>query len=242
MKLRLPALTLAALALTSGVAVAQTAAPKPAVAPGAAASAAADKPTLSYAIGYDMGQSMAEQKVDVDVETMVRAVRDGYAKRPPTIAQDKLDASLQAFQQKMNAEAKAQYEAELASNKSKSNAFLAANKAKPGVTVLPSGIQYKVIDAGTGPKPTAASTVGMQYRASLITGREFTNTYAQPNPTVEGKLSDFPVPGIREVLPLMGAGARWEIYLPAEKAFGDNPRPIGPGQAVVFDIKLVSVK
>lgn len=242
MKLRLPVMTLAALALASGVAVAQTAAPKPAAAPAAPASAALDKSSLGYAIGYDMGEGLAAQKVDVDIEQMVRALRDGYAKREPTVAREKIDATLQAFQQKMAAEAKAQYDADLASNKSKSNAFLAANKAKPGVTALPSGIQYKVIDAGSGPKPTANSTVGMQYRASLITGREFTNTYAQPNPTVEGKLSDFPVPGIREVLTMMPVGSRWEIYLPAEKAFGDNPRPIGPGQAVVFDIKLVSSK
>jgi peptidylprolyl isomerase len=241
MKLRSPVLTLAALALASGVAVAQTAAPKPAAAP-AAASAPLDKPTLSYAIGYDMGEGMADQKVDVDLEAMIRALRDGYGKKAPAIPRDKLDSTLQAFQQKMGAEAKAQYEAELASNKSKSTAFLAANKAKPGVTVLPNGIQYKIIDVGSGQKPTSASTVGLQYRAQLISGREFTNTYAQPNPTVEGKVSDFPVPGVREVLTMMPVGSRWEVYLPADKAFGDNPRPIGPGQAVVFDIKLVSVK
>ena len=240
MKLRLPVLTLAALALTSGVAVAQTAAPKPAAA--APASAALDKSSLGYAIGFDMGEGLAAQKVDVDIEQMIRALRDGYAKREPSVSRDKLEATLQAFQQKMASEAKAQYDADLASNKSKSNAFLAANKSKPGVTVLPSGIQYKVIDAGSGAKPTTASTVGMQYSAALITGREFANTRSQPNPTVEGKVSDFPIPGIREVLVMMPVGSRWEVVLPPEKAFGDNPRPIGPGQAVVFDVKLVSVK
>jgi peptidylprolyl isomerase len=129
-------------------------------------------------------------------------------------------------------------------NKARSDAFMAANKGKPGVTVLPSGVQYRVIEPGSGAKPTAASTIQMHYRGSISTGQEFANTYAAASPTPASfKLSEFPIKGVRDTLMMMPTGARWEIFLPADQAFGNDPRsPVGPGQALVFDIKLVSVK
>ena len=129
-------------------------------------------------------------------------------------------------------------------NKAKSDAFLAANRAKAGVVTLPSGVQYRVIEPGTGAKPTLANTVAMHYRGSVSTGQEFANTYAQQNPTpATFKLAEFPIKGVQEALQLMPMGSRWEIFLPAEQAFGNDPRsPVGPSQALVFDIKLVSVQ
>jgi peptidylprolyl isomerase len=240
MKLRLLAATLAALALSSSAVLAQSASPKPA----AAAPAASDKTTLSYAIGYDMARDLAERKVDLDVNTLIRGIQEGYAKKPPTMPGDKLAASLSAFQKKMAEQERADFERVSRENKTKSDAFLAANRSKPGVSVLPSGVQYKVIDPGSGAKPTAASTVAVHLRGSISTGQEFANTYSTPNAQPANfKVSEFPIAGVKEAIMMMPVGARWEVYIPADKAYGNDPRsPIGPGQAVVFDIKLISVK
>lgn len=246
MKLRLLAASMAALGLTAGVAVAQTAPAAPAAAPQAAAPApvAANKPVLSYAIGYDLGKDLADQKVDIDINAVIRALQDGYAKKPPAHPQAAMEAQINSLQQRMMQAARSEFERVSGENKAKSDAFLAANRAKPGVTVLPNGIQYRVIEPGAGAKPTAASTVQMHYRGSISTGQEFANTYAQANPTPASfKVGEFPIKGVQEVLKMMPTGARWEIFLPPDQAFGNDPRsPVGPGQALVFDIKLVSVK
>lgn len=244
MKLRLLAASLAALGLSAGIAVAQTA---PAPAPQAQQAptpVVANKPVLSYAIGYDLGKDLSQQGVDVDLNAVIKALQDGFAKRAAQYPQPQMDAQLAGLQQRMMSKARAEFEKVANDNKAKSAAFLAANRAKPGVTTLPSGIQYRVIEPGTGAKPTTASTVQMHYRGSVSTGQEFANTYAQQNPTpLTFKVTEFPIKGVQEALVLMPAGSRWEIFLPAEKAFNDDPRsPVGPGQALVFDIKLVSVK
>ena len=239
MKLRLLAACLAAFGLSAGVALAQSAPPanQPAPPP-------ANKPVLSYAIGYDLGKDLADQKVDVDINAVIKALQDGFAKRAPAHSQEQMDGQLAGLQQRMVAQARAEFERVANENKAKSDAFLAANRSKPGITTLPSGIQYRVIETGTGAKPTAASTVQMHYRGSVSTGQEFANTYAQQNPTPASfKVGEFPIRGVQEVLALMPAGSRWEVFLPSDKAFGNDPRsPVGPGQALVFDIKLVAVQ
>lgn len=242
MKLRLLAAAVAALGLSAGVALAQTApAPAPQAQP---APPPVNKPVLSYAIGYDLGKDLAQQGVDVDINAVIRALQDGFAKKAPAHPQPQLDAQLGGLQQRMVQKARSEFEAMARENTSKSTAFLAANRSKPGVTVLPSGIQYRVIEPGTGAKPTNASTVQMHYRGSVSTGQEFANTYAQQNPTpATFKLAEFPIKGVQAALLMMPAGSRWEIFLPADQAFGNDPRsPVGPGQALVFDIKLVSVQ
>ena len=240
MKLRLLAATLAAVALSSGAVLAQSATPAPA----ASAPAASDKTTLSYAIGYDMARDLAERKVDLDMTTLIRGIQEGYAKKAPTMPGDKLAASLSAFQKRMADQERADFERVSRENKTKSDAFLAANRSKPGVTVLPSGVQYKIIDPGTGAKPTSASTVSVHLRGSISTGQEFANTYSTANAQPASfKVSEFPIAGVKEAILMMPVGSRWEVYIPAAKAYGNDPRsPIGPGQAVVFDIKLVSTK
>ena len=241
MKLRLLAATLAAVALSSSAVSAQSAKPAPAA---ASAPAASDKTTLSYAIGYDMARDLAERKVDLDMTTLIRGIQEGYAKKAPTMPGDKLAASLGAFQKRMAEQERADFERVSRENKTKSDAFLAANRSKPGVTVLPSGVQYKIIDPGTGAKPTAASTVAVHLRGSISTGQEFANTYSTANAQPASfKVSEFPIAGVKEAIMMMPMGSRWEVYIPADKAYGNDPRsPIGPGQAVVFDIKLVSSK
>lgn len=245
MSVRVLAAAIAALAVASVSAQTPPASPQPAQ--GAAAQqplTQPDKNTLGYALGFDSGLSIVNAKAEVDINQVIRGLQDAYNKRQPAYPEENLTRAVAWLQQKLATEARAQFEKAAAENKAKADAFLAANRAKPGVVVLPSGIQYRVIDAGTGPKPTATSEVQLHFRYSLSNGQELSNTYTSPNATpATFKVNQFPLPGIREVLPLMGAGARWEIFLPPEKAFGNEPRsPIGPGQALVFDLKLVNVK
>ena len=236
MKLRLLAAAMAVFA--TGAALAQTAAAPAAAAP------AADKTTLSYAIGYDMARDLAERKVDLDLATLIKGINEGYAKKPPSMPGDKLQAALSGFQKKMAEQERANFDKLVRDNKAKSDAFMAANKSKPGVQSLPSGVQYRVIEPGTGAKPTAASTVSVHLRGSISTGQEFANTYSTANAQPASfKVSEFPLVGLKEAIVMMPVGSRWEIYIPAEKAYGNDPRsPIGPAQAIVFDIKLISSK
>lgn len=236
MKLRLLAATLAALTLVAGSASAQT-------------SPAPDKNALSYALGYDLGRNLVESGEAVDVNTVIKAVQDGYAKKEPTVPVAQLRTAVESMQKRQGEKAKAAFDRASAENKTKSTQFLAQNKAKAGVQSLPGGIQYRVVEAGSGAKPTQASNVTLQYKGSLSDGRTFVDTFSPqqgqtaPPPPMAIKVSEIPLVGLREALLQMPTGARWEVVLPAEKAYGNTPQsPVGPNQAVVFDVKLVSVK
>jgi peptidylprolyl isomerase len=209
MKLRLLAAAMAVLAAGSGAALAQTAAPAP------AAAAAPDKTTLSYAIGYDMARDLAERKVDLDLATLISWHQRRLRQEAADHAGDKLAAALTSFQKKMADQERANFEKLARENKTKSDAFMAANKAKPGVQTLPSGVQYRVIEPGTGAKPTAASTVQVHLRGSISTGQEFANTYSTANAQPASfKVSEFPLAGVKEAIVMMPVGSRWEVYIP----------------------------
>jgi peptidylprolyl isomerase len=236
MKLRLLAATLAAMTLVAGSAFAQT-------------TPAPDKNALSYALGYDLGRNLVESGEAVDINTVVKALQEGYGKKEPTVPVAQLRTAVETMQKRQMEKAKAAFDKASAENKTKSDAFLAQNKSKAGVQSLPGGIQYRVIEAGSGAKPTQASNITMQYKGALSDGRTFVDTFspqqgqtAAPAPMAI-KVSEIPLTGLREAILQMPTGARWEVVLPADKAYGNTPQsPVGPNQAVVFEVKLVSVK
>jgi FKBP-type peptidyl-prolyl cis-trans isomerase len=237
MKLRTLAAVVAAFALAPTLAVAQNTAP---AAP-AAAPAAPDKMSLSYAIGYDMARDLAERKVDLDLNTVIRGIQEGYAKKEPTMDKQKLGYALGWLQNKMAEQSKAEYDRVLRENKAKSDAFLNANKGKPGIQMLANGVQYRAIETGSGARPTANSTVEVHLRGSVPSGQEFANTYQSGKP-VKFVVNQFPLKGVQTALMQMPVGSRWELFLPPDQAYGNGPgSPLGPGQAVVFEVKLVSV-
>ena len=146
------------------------------------------------------------------------------------------------MQQRLQAKAKAAFDKAAAENKTRSTSFLAENKAKSGVKSLADGVQYRVIEAGNGARPTPASTVELEVAGPYPWGQ-------RPNPAQPAqkmpatKVSEIEMPAIREVLAMMPQGSKWEITLPPEKAFGNDPRsPFPPNVAVQFEIKLTSVK
>ena len=234
MKLRLLAATVAALTLTAGMAVAQD--------------TASEKGKLSYYFGYDFGRSLADSGEPVDVATLVKAVQDGYAKKQPAVATEQLRPAVEAFQKRQQAKAqaeKAKWDKAAADNKTKSDQFLAQNKAKTGVKVLPSGVQYRIVETGNGAKPTLASTVALEVGGPYPFGQHPTPAQGadQPQKIPAVKLSEVEMAAMREVLALMPAGSKWEVVLPADKAFGSDPRTgFPPNVAVAFEVKLVSVK
>ena len=232
MKLRLLAATVAALTLTAGLAVAQD--------------TASEKGKLSYYFGYDFGRSLADSGEPVDVATLVKAVQDGYAKKQPAVAAEQLRPAVEAFQKRQQAKAqaeKAKWDKAASDNKAKSDQFLAQNKAKTGVKVLPSGVQYRIVEVGTGAKPTLASTVALEVGGPYPFGQHPTQGGDQPQKIAAVKLSEVEMAAMREVLALMPAGSKWEVVLPSDKAFGADPRTgFPPNVAVAFDVKLVSVK
>lgn len=234
MKLRLLAAALAALTLT-GAALAQD--------------MNTDKGKLSYALGYQLGREAAESGEALDVATMTKALQDGYAKKDPAVPMDQMRGAYQGMQQRLQAKAKSAYDKASADNKTKSDAFLAQNKAKSGVKVLPNGVQYRVLEAGSGAKPTQASTVDLEVAGAYPWGQHCPAGSPQPcqdkppQKMTGVKVSGIEMPAMREVLLQMPAGAKWEIALPPEKAYGADPRSgFPPNVAVVFEVKLVSVK
>ena len=239
MKYRLLSAVLASVVATG--AIAQTAPVAP------ASNAPIDKATLAYALGYDFGRNLADQAPGLDSLALTRAMQDGYAKKPTAIPPEKLQATVVAYQKQREAQMKAEFEKVSRENKVKSDAALASNRTKPGVVTLPSGIQYKVIEAGTGAKPTAGSMVEFNFSGALAsTGQQFASTFANVKP-VSGKLSErASLPGMLEIMQQMPTGARWEVLLPPEKAWGNGAESLrggpGPNQAVLLDIKLISVK
>jgi len=228
MKLRLLAATLAALTLTSGLAIAQD--------------TTSAKGKLSYALGYQLGREAIESGEALDLNTMTKALQDGYGKKDPAVAVDQMRDAYQAMQKRMQAKAKAAFDKAAGENKTKSDSFLAQNKAKTGVKTLPSGVQYRIVESGNGAKPNQASTVELEVAGPYPWGQH--PTPAQPAQKMPAtKISAIEMPAMREVLVQMPAGSKWEVTLPPEKAFGADPRsPFPPNVAVVFEVKLLSVK
>lgn len=205
--------------------------------------AAADKARLSYALGYDYGRTLADNRIDIDQATLLKAIQDGMARRKPTVAPQQIDSVLHALKQKLYARAKAEFDKASAENKAASDALLAKNRIRPGVKVLPDGVQYRIIDEGSGPSPKADGQARILYRVSVATGQEFVSSYntANPQPTTI-IINESPLAGVRQILPMMRQGSHWEVLLPPEQAYGANPgSPVGPNQALLMDIKMVDV-
>lgn len=200
-----------------------------------------EKGKLSYAIGYEIGNDFVEKKMDIDLNTVIRAIQDGYSKKAPAVANEQMAEALDKMKERLYNEAKAKYEQLARENKAASDKFLTENKIKKGIVSTASGIQYRVIEEGTGKKPLKTSEVTIHYRGSLTTGLEFDSSFARGTPA-KFKV-DQVLKGWQEIIPMMKVGDHWQIFLPPEQAYGMRGNgPIGPNQALVFEIKLIDVK
>ena len=199
-----------------------------------------EKGKLSYAVGWDIGADIQRRSTEFDVESLITAIRDVVAESEPKVTPEEMRTLLTALQEKVRAEQVEQFRVLSEENQAASEAFLLANKSKTGIVALPSGVQYRIIEEGDGARPGLESRVTVHYRGSKLDGREFDSSFARGTPeefTVNAVLK-----GWQEVLPLMKAGSTWQIFVPPELAFGarGNP-PVGPNEALMFDIKLVEI-
>lgn len=203
---------------------------------------APDTAKLSYAIGFQIGSQFADGKPKVDLPTLQRGIQDAYGKRHPSVSLDEMNQQLQRLEQQMHAEAVEEFERIAKTNAAKSRDFLRRNGQLPNVVQLPSGIQYEVLQKGSGSvNPTSSSRVTVNYRGMLVDGTEFDSTWAHGAPV--SFIVDQVIRGWQDVIPRMHAGDRWKVVIPAPLAYGQTgalPR-IGPNEALVFEIELLRI-
>lgn len=201
-----------------------------------------DKDKVSYAIGLNIGRSMKNDSVEVSPDALAAGLRDALSGAKQQITDEEIQTVMQNFQKEMMAKRMKGQEEGLTKNKAEGVKFLADNKAKPGVKATASGLQYKVITEGKGKTPKATDTVSTHYRGTLISGKEFDSSYKRGEP------AEFPVNGVikgwTEALQLMKEGAKWQLFIPADLAYGERGagQDIGPNSTLIFDIELLSVK
>jgi len=200
------------------------------------------KDSISYGIGYDIGRNFNNQGALVNVDALMRGFRDAYGGKQSTLPQDKTERLLQDFSQEMMNKQAERTRMQAEENKKKGDAFLAENKKKPGVVTLPSGLQYKIVTEGTGPKPSKDTTVVCHYRGTLIDGTEFDSSYKRGEPATF-RVAQV-IRGWQEVLQLMPVGSKWQVFVPSALAYGERGagERIGPNAALIFDIELVAIK
>jgi len=200
------------------------------------------KEKVSYGIGVTVAKSFKPQGIEVNVEALVKGLRDALAGEKLLMTDTELQKTMGEFQaelsQKQIQAAKASSEA----NKKEGAAFLAGNKTKQGVVTLPSGLQYKILKAGKGKRPIESDTVECNYKGTLINGTEFDSSYRR------GQAASFPVsgviPGWTEALKLMPVGSKWQLFIPSQLAYGSRGagRDIGPDATLIFEVELLSIK
>jgi FKBP-type peptidyl-prolyl cis-trans isomerase FklB len=229
-----------------GNALAQTPAAPTSQTPAAASQNNSALPTqkdkVSYAIGMNIGNGLRKQGVDVDPNLLKQGLQDTLSGGKTLLSDDEARATLADFQTEMRKKQQEKMQQAAETNKKDGEAFLAANKAKAGVVTLPSGLQYKVLTAGTGTKPTASDSVVCNYRGTLIDGKEFDSSYKRGQPAT------FPVSGVikgwTEALQLMPAGSKWQLVIPPDLAYGERGQggDIGPDATLVFEVELLSIQ
>ena len=201
---------------------------------------ATDLEKVSYSIGAQIGQNFKRQAIEINLDVMVQGIKDALAGGQLALGEDEMRQIMSDFMQRNMAKMQELRKAEAGKNLAEGNAFLEANKSKPGVKVLPSGLQYRVIREGTGKTPTANDRVKTNYAGRLIDGTEFDSSYKRGEPAefaVKGV-----IPGWTEALQLMKEGGKWELYIPANIAYGERGnRGIPPNSTLVFDIELLAV-
>ena len=196
------------------------------------------KEKMSYIIGMDIGNNLKKQSIDIDPNILAKGVKDALSGSQPLLTEQEVRETTMAFQKEMMAK----QEEVGKKNKREGETFLAENKKKEGVKTLPSGLQYKVIKAGTGKKPKLTDTVTTHYRGTLINGTEFDSSYRRGQ-TVSFQVNGV-IPGWTEALQLMEEGAKWQLFIPSNLAYGERGagRDIGPNATLIFEIELLSIQ
>jgi len=201
-----------------------------------------EKDKISYAAGADMGRRVRTGAVELDNKILLQAFRDSLANRKLLMTDDEIKTTLTSLQADMRKKQEEKMQQLGETNKKAGEEFLAANKTKDGVVTLPSGLQYKILTAGTGPKPTLSDSVVCNYKGTLLDNTEFDSSYKRGQPAT------FPVGGVikgwTEALQLMPVGSKWQLFIPPDLAYGPRGSgpTIGPSSTLIFEVELISIK
>lgn len=200
-----------------------------------------DDEKRSYAIGVQVAEGIKSQGIQVNSAMVAAGMRDALAGNKLAMTETEIGTAMGGLQREMQAKQEEARNAMLVKNKKDGDAFLAANSKKDGVVSLPSGLQYKVVTAGTGPMPTDDDTVVCNYRGTLLDGKVFDSSEGR-GPATFG-VKDV-IPGFREAVKLMAVGSKWQIFVPAELAYGDRGagNAIEPNATLIFELELVSIQ
>ncbi len=206
-----------------------------------ASSLKTEEERLSYSIGLDIGTNFKKQSIEIDEGSFSQGVQDGLNGNKPLMTEQEMRDTLSNLQKKMMARQAAKANELGTVNKKKGDVFLASNAKQKEIIVLPSGLQYKIIKAGSGETPKATDTVSVHYRGTLIDGTEFDSSFKRGQPAT------FNVGGVikgwTEALQLMKVGATWQLFIPSELAYGERGagRDIGPNETLIFEVELLSI-
>ncbi len=200
------------------------------------------KDKISYSIGLNIGRDFQQNDMDINPDILAQGIKDVLSGGEIRMSDEEIQEALMAFQQEAATKQQERIQEMAEGNRKMGEEFLAENAKKDDVVTLPSGLQYKIIEEGNGKTPGPDDTVTVNYRGTLIDGTEFDSSYQRGEP------ASFPVkgviPGWTEALQLMREGAKWQLFIPADLAYGERGagRVIGPNSALVFDVELLEVK
>ena len=200
-----------------------------------------DVQKVSYSIGTQIGTSMKKDGLDIDMKAFVRGIEDARGGKELALTPEQMKQVMDSFRKQLMEKMQADRAASGEKNKAEGAKFLEENAKAAGVKTLPSGLQYKVVTEGKGEMPKATDTVRTHYSGKLLDGTEFDSSYARNEP------AEFPVtgviPGWTEALQLMHVGDKWQLFIPANLAYGENGagQDIPPNAALIFEIELLDI-
>jgi len=199
-----------------------------------------EKDKINYGIGVSIGKSFKQQGMEVDIDLVMKGLEDELTGKRLLLSDDELRKTMISYQQELRQKQMQARQMAAMDNKKAGEDFLAENKKKEGVVTLPSGLQYQILKAGEGQKPTNADTVEVRYRGTLVNGKEFDSSGSD---TRTFKLAQI-IPGWREALQLMPVGSKWRLVVPSELAYGERGmgQAIMPNTTLIFEVELVAVK
>jgi UDP-GlcNAc:undecaprenyl-phosphate/decaprenyl-phosphate GlcNAc-1-phosphate transferase len=198
---------------------------------------------VSYGLGVDMARNLTRMGIEFDTDILIKGFKDEASRGKLLLTEDELRATLSTHYGELARKREEATRLVAEENKKMGEAFLAENRTKEGVVTLASGLQYKILKAGSGRNPTDGDTVECHYRGALVNGTEFDSSYRASQPAtfkVKGV-----IPGWTEALKLMPVGSKWQLFIPPELAYGEKgaaSRHVGPNTTIIFELELISIK
>jgi len=200
-----------------------------------------DSDAISYAVGASIGRNFKKDDITINQKVFVQGLSDALGGSKLKLSEKEFKSVLAGFQGDMRSKIAANQKDKSIKNQKKADDFLAENGKKIDVVTLPSGVQYKVVKAGTGEKPMESDIVEVNYRGTLLDGSEFDASPADKPANL--KLAQL-IAGWKEALRLMPVGSKWQLFIPAKAAYGERGvgTDIGPNEMLIFNVDLLSIK